>query len=286
MKIKERLKKIRIGHVILTLLLICNLVALGLIGYTASSDSTALIMLQNKLEIFAQYHTETVNKIITEYNKILIASSERIIELEETIEDLKASIEERKPRDLENVDIIKQANLYIINVTQGYSGSGTHVKINDKSYILTCAHLYKEEGDKLVAKDDNGFYHFTEVVKINEAMDLMLLKTGTLEEIPYLEISDIFPEEGSEVIVIGNPSGLINMITDGIISQIDKTHYIITNKIYFGNSGGALIYKDKVIGVVSQIAAFSNITPFGVVAQNYGIVVKLEHIKTFLGDLK
>jgi S1-C subfamily serine protease len=285
MKIKERLKKIRIGHVILTFLLICNLVALGLIGYTASSDSTALIMLQNKLEIFAQYHTETVNKIITEYNKILIASSERIIELEETIEDLKISIEERKPRDLENVDTIKQANLFIINITQGYSGSGTHVKINDKSYILTCAHLYKEEGDKLVAKDDNGFYHFTEVVKINEAMDLMLLKTGTLEEIPYLEISDIFPEEGSEVIVIGNPSGLINMITDGIISQIDKTHYIITNKIYFGNSGGALIYNGKVVGVVSQIAAFSEFVVFGVVTQNYGIVVRLEHVKTFLGEI-
>jgi S1-C subfamily serine protease len=285
MKIKERFKKIKIGHVILTVLLICNLAVLGCIGYTASSDSTSLIMLQNKIEIFTQYHTETVNKIITEYNKILIASSERIIDLEKAIENLRDSIEERKAIDLENVDTIKQANLFIVNVTQGYSGSGTHVKINGKSYILTCAHLFKEKGDRIVAKDDNGFYHFTEIIKINESMDLMLLETGTLEDIPYLEISEILPEEGSEVIVIGNPSGLVNMITDGIISQIDKIHYIITNKIYFGNSGGALIYKGKVIGVVSQIAAFSNITPFGVVAQNYGIVVKLEHVKTFLGEI-
>jgi hypothetical protein len=76
------------------------------------------------------------------------------------------------------------------------------------------------------------------------------------------------------------------MITDGIIAQIDKSNYIVTNKVYFGNSGGALIYDGKIVGVLSQIAAFTQITPWGIVAQNYGIVVKLEHILTFLKDVK
>ena len=277
--------KINLGQIVLIILLISNLVVVGILGYNSSLESNAIVILQNKLEIFAQYHQETVNKIIDQYNEILVASAQKILGLEKAIETLQKLIDEKKSIDLTKVNQIKEANLLIINATAGFMGSGTHIKLNNKSYILTCAHLLIDKEDKIVAQDDNGYYHFTEVVKVNEDMDLMLLETTTIDKLAYLEISDIFPAQGSEVLVIGNPSGLLNMITDGIISQIEKTYYIITNKIYFGNSGGALIYRGKVVGVISQIATFSHFTLSGVVAQNYGIVVKLEHIKTFLGDL-
>ena len=277
--------KINLGQIVLIILLISNLVVVGILGYNSSLESNAIVILQNKLEIFAQYHQETVNKIIDQYNEILVASAQKILGLEKAIETLQKLIDEKKSIDLTKVNQIKEANLLIINATAGFMGSGTHIKLNNKSYILTCAHLLIDKEDKIVAQDDNGYYHFTEVVKVNEDMDLMLLETTTIGKLAYLEISDIFPEQGSEVTVIGNPSGLLNMITDGIISQIEKTYYIITNKIYFGNSGGALIYKGKVVGVISQIATFSNVTLTGVVAQNYGVVVKLEHILTFLSGV-
>lgn len=278
--------RVNLFKVLVIALLIGNLAVLGIVGYNKSAESTALFMLENKIEILGQYYQSITQKIIDEYNEILIASGNKVLDLEKLIDNLQVELDERKSIDLTEVNRIKEANLYIINATEGYSGSGTHVKINGESYILTCAHLLKGDDDKIVAQDDNGFYHFTEIIKVNQAMDLMLLKTGTIEDIAYLEISDIFPEEGSEVTAIGNPSGLVNMITEGIIAQIDKSNYIVTNKIYFGNSGGALIYRGKVVGVVSQIAAFTQITPWGVVAQNYGIVVKLEHILTFLKDVK
>jgi len=277
--------KINLGQIVLIILLISNLVVVGILGYNSSLESNAIVILQNKLEIFAQYHQETVNKIIDQYNEILVASAQKILGLEKAIETLQKLIDEKKSIDLTKVNQIKEANLLIINATAGFMGSGTHIKLNNKSYILTCAHLLIDKEDKIVAQDDNGYYHFTEVVKVNEDMDLMLLETTTIGKLAYLEISDIFPAQGSEVLVIGNPSGLLNMITDGIISQIEKTYYIITNKIYFGNSGGALIYKGKVVGVISQIATFSNVTLTGVVAQNYGVVVKLEHILTFLSGV-
>jgi S1-C subfamily serine protease len=196
--------RVNLFKIFVIALLIGNIAVLGIVGYNKSAESTALFMLENKIEILSQYYKSITQKVIDEYNEILIASSNKILDLEKLIDNLQVELDKRKSIDLTEVNRIKEANLYIINATEGYSGSGTHVKIKGESYILTCAHLLKGDNDIIVAQDDSEYYHITEIVKVNPAMDLMLLKTKTIEEVAYLEISDIFPEQGSEVTVIGN----------------------------------------------------------------------------------
>ena len=58
---------------------------------------------------------------------------------------------------MNNVDNIIKANLHIVNKTAKVIGSGTHIKIYNKSYVLTVAHLLDTLEDKMIARNDTGF---------------------------------------------------------------------------------------------------------------------------------
>jgi len=184
--------------------------------------------------------------------------------------------------DLKDVDNIKKANLLIVNITRNYGGSGSHIKINNKSYVLTCAHLVKNEDDKIMAKDDNGVKYPLELIKIDKVKDLALFQIWNTEHIPYLEISKRYPKEGSKVIVIGNPSRMTDVITDGIIAKIDEYTHLTTNKIYRGNSGGAVLYRGKILGIASQFLYYYS-PPIIV---SYCRAINLNTIEEFLKEIK
>ena len=202
--------------------------------------------------------------------------------LKENNKDLARRLQTTKLIDVENVDQIKQANVLVGNVNEGIEGSGTHIKINGESYLLTCAHLIIENEDDIIGILDNGDMHPLQLVKINRETDLALFKIYGVGDLPYFKIADVEPKEGSEIIVVGNPNRMTDVITDGILAKINEEGYIFTNLIYSGSSGGAMLYKGKVIGIVSEFRVC--FTP--PIFVNYGYAVKLNTIKDFLGDIK
>lgn len=305
------MRKCSIGQIILAALLICNLAVLGCVGYVVDGQLGFITMLENKIDILSIYQEELIleleNMVLTVMDSIvnldergskidaevnilqnnINEQSDKLKELRKYQEQLEKRQKTKKDRDLNKVKAIKEANVLIKNLTKSVLGSGTHIKIDGENYVLTCAHLIigSIEENVLTIVSDTGTWSKAEIVKYNKEKDLALLKVPQLKHTAYLEISDIAPKEGSEVIVIGNPSGLVDMITDGIVTKVDKKgYYLITNKIWFGNSGGSLLYKGKLIGVISQILGFSSVSPFGVAAQNYGKAVGLETIQTFLKE--
>ncbi len=182
---------------------------------------------------------------------------------------------------IENIEDIKKANLYIINVTKYYLGSGSHIKIGNKSYVLTCAHLMDNSEDHLWVSINEDIFPL-KLIKIDNHYDLALYRIHTsMKDYPYLEISNEYPKEGSEIVVIGNPAGVEDVITDGIIAKIEKDRYIFTNKSFFGNSGGSLLYQGKIVGVVVSTSVYYEYPVF----VNYGQAVKLKVIKRFMEDI-
>jgi len=302
------MNKFSIGRIILTTLLTLNLIVLGCISYTCYEQRTFISMLENKIDILAQYQEELIEeleKIVLTTIKLQQLSKIKIDYLESVISDalnltttaikefnkyfdkLEKKINSKKDIDLKKVAKIKEANVLIKNLAYGFMGSGTHIKINGESYVLTCAHLIEQkiEDNLLVIESDSGTQSKAEIVKYNKKKDLALLKVPQLKNTSYLEIATEAPKEGSEVIIVGNPNGIVDMITDGIITQVDKKgYYIVTNKIWFGNSGGSLLYKGKVVGVLIQFMGLSKVSPFGIIAQNYGRCVSLKEIKIFLKE--
>lgn len=176
-----------------------------------------------------------------------------------------------------DIEAIKQANVKILNTTAIRNGSGTHIIINDKHYILTASHLVNMETDFIWA-EINKELHPLGLIKIDYEKDLALFEIFMVDSLPALEIADKSPVETDEIMVIGNPNMQEDFITMGSIIKITADRYIFSNLIFYGNSGGAILYKGKLIGVASQVMNFYNLSVF----VNYGVGIKLERIKEFL----
>jgi len=156
---------------------------------------------------------------------------------------------------LENLDDCMRANVSVTNLTTGMEGSGSHIKIKGKSYILTCNHIISHPSNNFEALENKEtIARSLELVKADYRADLALFKIHDFN-CPYLEISNVEPSVGETVYAIGNPRIFLDVITSGIISLCEETEYVTTVNIFYGNSGGALLYKGKIVGVNVKIAS-------------------------------
>ncbi len=142
-------------------------------------------------------------------------------------------------------------------------GMGSGVILNEDGYIVTNAHVLDSEGYHDVHTADGSIYS-AKIIGRDSKTDIAVLKiSGTGLSPATLGDSDEVLV-GEQVIAVGNPAGLSNTVTDGIISAVnreirsDSTGFemkcIQTNAdISPGNSGGALVNMyGQVIGITSS----------------------------------
>lgn len=142
-------------------------------------------------------------------------------------------------------------------------GSGVIVDAN-AGYILTNAHVVEDAQDITVSLSDGR--HFTaKLIGMDKASDVALLqiKAKNLTAIPLGNSNDL--KVGDIVAAIGNPFGLNQTVTSGIISALGRTqlgiesfeNFIQTDaSINPGNSGGALVdVNGQLIGINTAILA-------------------------------
>lgn len=139
---------------------------------------------------------------------------------------------------------------------------GSAVIMNKKGYVLTNHHLIQRAKQVLVALDD-GRRTTANVIGSDPDTDLAVLKIN-LPHLQPIEIGNSDQVEvGDVVLAIGNPFGLGQTVTQGIVSAIGRSmigineleNYIQTDAaINPGNSGGALINTEgKLIGINTAI---------------------------------
>lgn len=145
----------------------------------------------------------------------------------------------------------------------GGAGSGVIVDAED-GYILTNHHVVSDADEIQVTLSDGRTLE-AEVVGSDSGTDIALLKVEAenLTEMPIGDSSSV--RVGDFVIAIGNPYGLDNTVTSGIVSALGRTginrggfeNFIQTDaSINPGNSGGALVNMDgELIGVNSMIVS-------------------------------
>ena len=133
-------------------------------------------------------------------------------------------------------------------------GSGSGVIISKDGYIVTNNHVVKgagEHGIKVVLTDKREFD--AKVVGLDENTDLAVIKIEANDlSVMSLGNSDNI-QVGEWVLAVGNPLGLNNTVTAGIVSALGRNigvnggGYAIENFIQTdaainpGNSGGALV---------------------------------------------
>ncbi len=146
---------------------------------------------------------------------------------------------------------------------QQSAGSGVIVDA-DKGIVITNYHVIKNADEVRVSLTDNRHYS-AEIVGTDPALDIAVLKIKaknlTATEFGNSKILEV----GDFVVAIGNPFGLGQTVTTGIVSALDRTglgiegyeNFIQTDaSINPGNSGGALVdLNGKLIGINTAIIA-------------------------------
>ena len=144
-------------------------------------------------------------------------------------------------------------------------GSGVVIKPN--GIVVTNNHVIAGATEvKIVFSDRREFD--AEILLADKKTDLAILKLDVgLEKLPFIELRDSDTlEVGDLVLAIGNPFGVGQTVTSGIVSALARTAAGITDYSFFiqtdasinpGNSGGALIAMDgRLVGI--NTAIFSN----------------------------
>ena len=186
-------------------------------------------------------------------------------------------------------------NVLITNKTIPGLGSGVTLKYKDKYYILTAGHMLNEKTDIITFSQNGQDFGECDVIKWDydptatglNKQDLLLLKpkNTALQPKIYVELADTEPFTASEVYIVGNPMGIENAVSIGRVLFYKENYMIISDNIYFGNSGGGVYTTEgKLAGIVSFLADLkpNTMSPSWVI---YGIV-RLDTIKKFLGDVK
>jgi serine protease Do len=140
---------------------------------------------------------------------------------------------------------------------------GTGFFISPDGYILTNNHMVeKDKTTRVTITTTSGDEYVAKIVGTDPPTDLALLKIDA-KAMPFAELGDSsLVKVGEWVLAIGNPLGMDNTVTAGIVSykgrSIDGQSYqdfIQTDAaINRGNSGGPLInMRGEVIGITSSI---------------------------------
>ncbi len=141
------------------------------------------------------------------------------------------------------------------------SSLGSGVIVSPQGYILTNNHVIKAADEILVALKDGRNAKAT-IVGTDPDTDLAVLHID-LKNLPAITLSKTHNEVGDIVLAIGNPFGVGQTVTSGIISATGRNmlgintfeNFIQTDAaINPGNSGGALINSHgELIGINTAI---------------------------------
>ena len=168
------------------------------------------------------------------------------------------------------------------------TGEGSGFFISADGYAMTNNHVV-DHAKAVEVTTDNGKTYPAKVVGTDKKTDLALIKVNGRDDFPFVTFADKAPRIGDWVVVVGNPFGLSETVTAGIISakgrNIDADPYDdflqIDAPINQGNSGGPSFNLDgQVVGVTTAIYSVSG----GSVG--IGFAIPAETAKKVVADLK
>ncbi|CAH0526939.1 Do family serine endopeptidase [Vibrio hippocampi] len=145
-----------------------------------------------------------------------------------------------------------------------FRGLGSGVVIDaDKGYMVTNYHVING-AEKIRIKLNDGREYDAELVGGDEMSDIALLKVDDVKGLTEIRVADSdHLRVGDFTVAIGNPFGLGQTVTSGIVSALGRSGLNIENfenfiqtdaAINSGNSGGALVnLKGELVGINTAI---------------------------------
>src|SRR5690606_38519471 len=143
------------------------------------------------------------------------------------------------------------------------SSLGSGVIVDPDGLIVTNHHVIRDADKVRVALADGREFESSILIQ-DESIDLAVLKIEGNKPFPTIRLGDSDRlEVGDLVLAIGNPFGVGQTTTSGIVSALARTHVGVSDFGFFiqtdaainpGNSGGALIdMSGRLVGINTAI---------------------------------
>ncbi|MFU0505643.1 DegQ family serine endoprotease [Pseudaminobacter sp. NGMCC 1.201702] len=143
------------------------------------------------------------------------------------------------------------------------SSLGSGVLVDPSGIVVTNYHVIRDADEVKVATSD-GREFTSKVLLKDETLDLAVLKIDGDKPFPVVPVGDSDAlEVGDLVLAIGNPFGVGQTTTSGIVSALARSHIGVSDFGFFiqtdaainpGNSGGALInMTGQLVGINTAI---------------------------------
>jgi len=231
-------------------------------GYAIVGAITAIIIyflapniVGNRIEVVESIHHPNNYNSSNSYSDVFKKVNKSVV-----------SIYTRKSTARKNIYFIDPRERALVKKKYSPTGQGSGVIFSSQGHIITNFHVIAGS-EEILVKDYDGKEYGTVIVGIDPLTDLAVLKIDknssgiTLGNIKNINIGDI-------ALAIGNPLGVGQTITLGIISATDKEispnaysyqRYVQTDAaINPGNSGGALVNSNgELIGINTSIISIS-----------------------------
>ena len=146
-------------------------------------------------------------------------------------------------------------------------GAGSGFLITPDGYLVTNSHV-ADAGEQIRVTLDDGSEHDAQKVGGDVDTDLALLRIGSAAPLPHLALGESANlRVGQVVIAIGNPQGLSQTVTTGVVSALGRSLRARNGRLIDGviqtdaslnpgNSGGPLLdTRARVVGVNTAIIA-------------------------------
>jgi S1-C subfamily serine protease len=178
---------------------------------------------------------------------------------------------------------IRPAVVQVNVTTASGSGLGSGVIIDERGYIITNHHVIAG-AQSIQVTLYNGASLSAQLVGTDPLDDLAVVKVSAPAKLIVAPLGDSSKlQVGQEVLAIGNPLGITQTVTSGIISALDRAVSTIPDAIQTdaainpGNSGGALV---DLQGELVGIPTYSAIDPqFQTPANGVGFAIPSNRVR-------
>jgi serine protease Do len=150
---------------------------------------------------------------------------------------------------------LKSAVFLIYTVDNQDTAQGSGFFVDSSGIAISNYHVFESAGHAIAETDDGNKYPISQILAYDEDKDYVIFRVGGGESrFNYVKKSSKDVEVGDDCFAVGNPQGLTQTLSTGIISGIRFEGKIIqtTTQITFGSSGGPLFNGDgEVLGITS-----------------------------------
>lgn len=199
--------------------------------------------------------TDKSNKENIDLKRRELDLKEKELELREKELNLRNYVQPNVKESLSSIYEKVKKGVYLI-YTKNKDGisQGSAFVINKGGLALSNFHVFEDASSAIAINEFGDKFMISEIIDYDKEKDFIIFRLGNQDNIPYLDISNETPGVGEPCFAIGNPKGLLQTLSTGIISGFrNKDLLQTTTAITNGSSGGPLFNeKGQVIGITTS----------------------------------